>query len=121
MGTINNEDRFQLKVLPGQADGEKSIVPQTTYHAAAKVFVQHNTTTDKKMHGGRRAGTMEAHRLAIPQYDIKAGGRWTADRGRMESFYMPSLPSNSAMGMAGSLNKPFYLKRNTVNPSVELQ
>ncbi|KAG0267025.1 hypothetical protein BG011_009773 [Mortierella polycephala] len=119
--TINSEGWFQLKVLPGQVDGKKNIVPQTTYHAATKVFVQHSIAIGKKTHGGRRAGAVETHTLAIPQSDIKAGGRWTADRGRMESFYMPSLPSDFAMGMAGFLNKPFYLKQNNVNPPAQLQ
>ena len=52
MGTISSEDWFQLKVLPGQVDGKKSIVPQTAYYAVAKVFVQYNITIDKKTHGG---------------------------------------------------------------------
>ncbi|ORZ27810.1 hypothetical protein BCR41DRAFT_418814 [Lobosporangium transversale] len=119
--SINSSDFVQLKVIPGNKERTKSLASQSTYRTVEALYDQHNVNSPRKTHGGRHAGTIEAHRLGISQDDIKAGGRWTAKRGRMESFYLPCLPSRFALGMAGFYSKSFFLLRNSIRPSNALQ
>lgn len=111
----------QRSLLPSASNPLVPLVSQSTWNAVTRVFDDQNIKSSKKTHGGRHSGAIEAQRLGIPQSDIKDGGRWSAERGRMESFYLSSLPTNFATGMAGFLNKPFYLARNAIAPSLELQ
>lgn len=108
-------------MLPSANDPYTPLVSQSTWNAVTRVFDEQGITSSKKTHGGRHSGSIEGQRIGIVKSDIKEGGRWCAERGRMESFYLSALPTNFAVGMAGFLNRPFALIRNAVDPPLELQ
>ncbi|KAK3830324.1 MAG: hypothetical protein J3R72DRAFT_528027 [Linnemannia gamsii] len=117
-----SKDEWDLfKILPSPLDPTTSISPRATYNAVKKLYDRFHVNSSKKTHGGWHSGTVESNYLEIPNEVIKEGGRWMADRGKMETYYSSNLPSARALGMAGFQDKPYYLSRNGVDPSVKLQ
>ncbi|CAO3610830.1 unnamed protein product [Mucor fragilis] len=64
---------------------------------------------------------MEAEFLGIPTDTIKKGVGWKDCLGRLETHYLGKVPSEFARSIAGFWNKLFGLKRNRINPLIELQ
>lgn len=91
------------------------------YNATKKIFLEHGFHTSRVTHGGRHAGAMEAEFLGIPTDTIKKGVGWKDCLGRLETHYLGKVPSEFARSIAGFWNKLFGLKRNRINPLIELQ
>lgn len=57
----------------------------------------------------------------MPEEEIRRAGRWVQGTSKMHQYYLSSLPVPFARAIAGFGKKPFYLKRNDIVPSLDLQ
>jgi hypothetical protein len=85
------------------------------------VFVANNISCSNIIHSGRHSRAKEGVQLNVPEDDIRTGGRWIQNTGKMQQFYLQKRPIQWSLAIAGYRNKPFHLTRNEVDPSLELQ
>lgn len=95
--------------------------PPAVWAVINKNFRQLDINYPRKADDGCRAGTAEAMTLKIPQSDIDDKGRWSVERGAFGECHIPQLLTTVPEGMAGFLDKPYSLARNTISPPIPLQ
>ncbi|KAG0061628.1 hypothetical protein BGZ89_011298, partial [Linnemannia elongata] len=85
------------------------------------VFIANNISCSNITHSGRHSGAKEGVRLNVLEEDIRTGGRWIQNTGKMQQYYLQKRPTQWALAIAGFRNKPFHLPRNEVDPPLDLQ
>ncbi|KAF9117347.1 hypothetical protein BGW39_002267 [Mortierella sp. 14UC] len=85
------------------------------------VFIANSISCSNITHSGRHSGAKEGVRLNVPEEDIRTGGRWIQNTGKMQQYYLQKRSAQWALAVAGFRNKPFHLTWNEVDPSLELQ
>ncbi|CAO3564111.1 unnamed protein product [Mortierella alpina] len=111
----------KIKVLCSGKNYKEEMSYPAARNAMNQVFKSQSIRCTAKTHSGRKSGALEAELLGILEEDIRKGGRWIQNTGKMHQHYLAKLPLGFARGMAGFKDKPFHLPRNELVPSIELQ
>ncbi|ORY95148.1 hypothetical protein BCR41DRAFT_416445 [Lobosporangium transversale] len=101
--SISSSDFVQLKVIPGNKERTKSLASQPTYRTVEALYDQRNVNSPRKTHGGRHAGTIEAHRLGISQDDIKQAGGGPQNEAAWKAFICHACLRGLFLGWQGSI------------------
>lgn len=112
-----------VKLLTNGAGSDKygEISYSANRASTMDVFIANNISCSNITHSGRHSGAKEGVRLNIPEEDIRTGGRWIQNTGKIQQFYLQKRPTQWALAIAGFRDKPFHLARNEVNPTHALQ
>ncbi|KAF9368227.1 hypothetical protein BGX21_006728, partial [Mortierella sp. AD011] len=89
--------------------------------AVNRIYERNKIVSNKKTHGGRHAGSLQAQAQGASYGDISAAGRWSSKQGAMEISYLSNLPFGAAVVMAQYKEQGSCLARDRVSPPVELQ
>ncbi|ORZ26734.1 hypothetical protein BCR41DRAFT_204776 [Lobosporangium transversale] len=90
-------------------------------HYTMQVFDRQKVQCSHITHSGRQSGIEEARGKQIIGRSLQLGGQGNHDLDEIEVCSSRCDPQKFAFGMAGFIKKPFHLRRNEVEPSLELQ
>ncbi|KAK5808586.1 hypothetical protein F5H01DRAFT_352398 [Linnemannia elongata] len=118
---LGKEEWSSFKLLPSTDDPTVSSLPTGIWAGIRKDFKYLGVDFPRKANDGCHVGAAEATKLKIPQSDIDDKGRWSAELGSFGECHIPQLLTAVPEGMAGFLDKPYSLIRNSISPPIPLQ
>ncbi|KAI8599920.1 hypothetical protein EDD21DRAFT_281836, partial [Dissophora ornata] len=95
-------DWLEYKVLYTPKKGPRSEISYSaTRDSTVKVQRWQKVNCGTVTHSGRHSGSLEGQKMGMSEDDIRIGGRWVANTGKMQQVYLNSIPVKFALGIAG--------------------
>jgi hypothetical protein len=90
---------YGIKLLKSNSNAKQAMKYKTQYKAIGDAFVACGIASKSKTHQGRGSAVRLAELLGVPEFDLRALGRWNVTA--MEGCYLSRLPRKAMRALAG--------------------